>query len=240
MNLNEGATMVINFDMLAIGRRIASLRRGKNITQTGLADMLGISFQAVSNWERGVSMPDISKLAELSNIFSVSIDEILGNSSVSDITEKVINNEEITLKEAESIKEIIPPELLKERVSDGERGSGEKIDIATLISLAPFLDEETLSNLVNKLSAEEKYSVYELIGLAPFLSRKSLSKIIDSHLNDEETEIGALMGIIPFLDKEDVSRLVKNNLKRGKLSNSDIAMLAPFLSKKDLKSLLMR
>ena len=66
------------FDMQQVGSRISKLRKSIGITQTGLADRLGISFQAVSNWERGVSMPDISKLKELSEIFGVTVDEILG------------------------------------------------------------------------------------------------------------------------------------------------------------------
>ena len=44
------------FDMKIVGRKIAMLRKEKNLTQMELADMLGISFQAVSNWERGVSL----------------------------------------------------------------------------------------------------------------------------------------------------------------------------------------
>ena len=43
---------------------------------------MGISFQAVSNWERGNSMPDISKLSELAEIFGVTLDELLGESSL--------------------------------------------------------------------------------------------------------------------------------------------------------------
>ena len=41
------------FDMVKIGRKIASCRKKKNMTQMALADALGISFQAVSNWENG-------------------------------------------------------------------------------------------------------------------------------------------------------------------------------------------
>ena len=43
------------FDMRKIGKRISELRKSKNITQMALADIMGIIFQAVSNWERGVS-----------------------------------------------------------------------------------------------------------------------------------------------------------------------------------------
>lgn len=64
--------------MLKVGRNIVRLRGAAGLTQMGLADKLGISYQAVSNWERGASMPDISKLPELAEIFGVGIGEILG------------------------------------------------------------------------------------------------------------------------------------------------------------------
>ena len=44
-----------NFDMHRIGQTIAGLRREHNMTQMALADAMGVSFQAVSNWERGDS-----------------------------------------------------------------------------------------------------------------------------------------------------------------------------------------
>lgn len=43
------------FDTVKIGKRIAELRKKRDMTQFELADRLGISYQAVSNWERGVS-----------------------------------------------------------------------------------------------------------------------------------------------------------------------------------------
>ncbi len=43
------------FDMRRIGASISQMRREKNMTQMQLADEMGVSFQAVSNWERGDS-----------------------------------------------------------------------------------------------------------------------------------------------------------------------------------------
>lgn len=63
---------------MTIGETIRKLRRERDITQEGLADMLGISAQAVSGWECGRTAPDISQLAPLANIFEVSADVILG------------------------------------------------------------------------------------------------------------------------------------------------------------------
>ena len=42
------------FDMNQIGKNISNLRKSIGITQMDLADKLGISFQAISNWERGI------------------------------------------------------------------------------------------------------------------------------------------------------------------------------------------
>lgn len=64
------------FSTIDVGRRIGRLRKNKNMTQMELADLMGVSFQAVSCWERGVTMPDISKLPELAVIFGVKIDDI--------------------------------------------------------------------------------------------------------------------------------------------------------------------
>ena len=43
------------FVMKKVGRKISELRKAKNMTQLELADKMNVSFQAVSNWERGVS-----------------------------------------------------------------------------------------------------------------------------------------------------------------------------------------
>ena len=48
-------TVNIPFDMQRTGALISRLRKEHGMTQMQLADALGISFQAVSNWERGVS-----------------------------------------------------------------------------------------------------------------------------------------------------------------------------------------
>jgi transcriptional regulator with XRE-family HTH domain len=60
-----------------IGKFIADLRKEKNMTQQELADKLNVTDRAISNWERGRRLPDISLLKELSNLFGVTIDEII-------------------------------------------------------------------------------------------------------------------------------------------------------------------
>lgn len=56
---------------------LPKLRVNKNISQTLLADAIGVSRQAVAKWELGQSMPDIDKLIAISDYFGVSIDSLV-------------------------------------------------------------------------------------------------------------------------------------------------------------------
>ncbi len=60
-----------------IGNNISLLIKSRNLTQEELAAALGVSAQAVSKWENNSSCPDVSLLTDISDFFSVSVDELL-------------------------------------------------------------------------------------------------------------------------------------------------------------------
>ena len=62
---------------MTIGKRIALLRRQKDMTQEELAGHMGVSPQAVSKWENDQTCPDISALPRLARLLGVSVDELL-------------------------------------------------------------------------------------------------------------------------------------------------------------------
>ena len=64
-------------DQEKIGRFIASLRKEKQFTQASLAEQLGITDRAVSKWENGKSMPDISIMMDLCSLLEININELL-------------------------------------------------------------------------------------------------------------------------------------------------------------------
>ena len=64
---------------MKLGKNIAKYRKERNLTQTRLADMLGVSFQAVSKWENGNSMPDILLLPKLAAVLNISCDILIGH-----------------------------------------------------------------------------------------------------------------------------------------------------------------
>lgn len=78
-----------------IGKFIYELRTAKGLSQYQLADMIPISRQAVSKWERAQTIPDSSTLIRLSELFEVSINELLKGEHIEQKTMKQL--EKITL-----------------------------------------------------------------------------------------------------------------------------------------------
>lgn len=78
-----------------IGKFIAKKRKSKSLTQKQLVEKLGVSINAVSKWERGLCLMDLSLLKPLSQILGVTINEILSGEE--------IKNEDIIHKADENI-----------------------------------------------------------------------------------------------------------------------------------------
>ncbi|MBQ3013849.1 MAG: helix-turn-helix transcriptional regulator [Clostridia bacterium] len=64
-------------DIKKVGNQIAELRKLKGLTQSELGERLCISFQAVSKWERGETLPDTAILPDLANVLETTTDFIL-------------------------------------------------------------------------------------------------------------------------------------------------------------------
>ena len=108
-----------------IGKKIKELRKQRGITQEQLADSIGVSFQAVSKWENGIALPDITLAPILASYFGVSMDELF----------------EFNLKEIESAIDSIVNEAYKFRESDPPKSRGILED-----GLKKYPDNEVLLN----------------------------------------------------------------------------------------------
>lgn len=93
-----------------LSENIKRLRREKDLTQETLAEFFGVTFQSVSNWERGESYPDITILPEIAGFFKVSVDELLG-------INKAENEHEINSKIAE-YDNLTDHKLMQEIIND--------------------------------------------------------------------------------------------------------------------------
>jgi len=243
------------FDAVEIGRRISRLRKEKDMTQPALADVMGVSFQAVSNWERGASMPDIGKLPELAQALGVSVDELLGGGRGGDLIRSVIDgneeafvkNERITLSEAGEAAPLLKPKQVtrivkaieeekEQRANEmpGAEQSGanpeDGMNLESLVSIAPFLDDDYLDELAARLAPD--IGIGKLAALAPFLSEKTLGKLAKAAVKNGGT-LDELAAIAPFLDEDDLGDIALTVMQNGG-TLGELAAIAPFLDEEDL------
>lgn len=233
------------FSTAHTGATISRLRKAKNMTQMELADLMGISFQAVSNWERGNSMPDISKLPELAQALDTTIDTLLG--SHQPLVEKAAENKleeyvQTTPVTAQEVVEAAP--LLKPAHVDELM---EKIDLRTAgvnpQQLLPFVSESCADTLLRASQGEQEAAqcapfasqgavdelaeVFagqgkDMLGLAPFMSDQALQKVAQLWTNQGKS----IAGLLPFLPTEYVDQQALALAKRG----NEMVRIAPIMS----------
>lgn len=78
---------------MTLGDKLSKLRKENNYTQEQLADILGVSRQAISKWESDISYPETDKLIRMSELFDCSLDYLLKDAEETD--SKNQHNEEI-------------------------------------------------------------------------------------------------------------------------------------------------
>lgn len=203
------------FDQQRIGANIMKARKAKGLTQMALADGLNVSFQAVSNWERGQTCPDLSNLMELSRLLDISIDELLGNEREQEPA--AAREPEVELPEAE-------PEARSQTMAE-------------LASCAPYLSTAAVDRLALQ-HLERGCTLWELSAVAPFLSREALGRLALASRNLGST-LFDLSAIAPFLDSAVLGELVQRELKQGKrLGSGELAALLPFLDSEFIETYL--
>lgn len=154
--------------MNTLGRKIAELRRGKNITQDEMAEKLNVTPQAVSKWENDISCPDIMLLPKIAQMLSVSVDELLSDAPKKNVEfvpeDKRKNIDDLMFRiyvnsaDGDKVKVNLPMPLVKmglemglkmPAVTGNEALKG--IDFAQLLTL---VDQGVLGRLVEIESAD--------------------------------------------------------------------------------------
>ena len=217
------------FDMQKVGRSIAENRKKRNMTQMELADRMDVSYQAVSNWERGNSMPDIAKLPELAEIFGITVDELLGTKNTAlnraiegELTEG-IREKEVTPEELGEIAPLLKPEQVEEVLQE------EKLpdEFACVLSLLPYATEEFIRELAEQyfdrfidfVEFMSEDDVGEIVlkkvktvgfdtvkDFFPFMSFPALRTLADQYPD-------RLDDLAPFMAEDDIAEIVSEKMK---------------------------
>ncbi|MBE5735606.1 MAG: helix-turn-helix transcriptional regulator [Clostridiales bacterium] len=125
-------------DYNKIGEFITTLRKERNLTQAKLAEKLCVSEKTISKWENGRGIPDTDFLPKLSEMFGVSINEILNGEKLSG--EKYIDKAEEKLLEQQKAKQDSDKRLLWAEIV---LGSIVTIAFISMILVATYIIETT-------------------------------------------------------------------------------------------------
>ena len=219
-------------DLKFIGNRIRELRIERGLTQSEFAENLCISFQAVSNWERGLSMPDISKIPELAELFEVTIDELLCNESslVASVAkgeaEKYLEENEVTAEELTDAAPILKPKQVDEIFEKTKVNSVDEI-----LGLLPFLETDVIDRIMLKAVSEGNDE--EIAVIAPFVSKDCLEKSADELYSKKG--VCGLTGILPFTSEYKLNEIAE--IEYGKNGLKQFEIIAPFLDAEHLNNL---
>ncbi len=212
------------FDVKRVSNTIKTKRIEKNMTQGDLADKLFVSFQAVSNWERGNAMPDISKLEDLCTVLEISVDELLGIG----VEGKVQRAKPVKVNKREIYEVHLggSPEGLKKFEKNTEEHAAKfASEILSQVSdtLSSVFDKEENEKIKLKETEEtqedfvasclEKEDFDRLFEKSEELSEENLSLIVDYLINTGKTDI--LSQIYEFLPENLLCEIAKFLIETG-------------------------
>ena len=217
------------FHMEYVSKNIREARVGKNLTQMDLADAMGVSYQAVSNWERGNSMPDISKLPDLCRILGLSFEALVREESeTAETVGRMMEKEEVRLEELEEAAPALTPEELQQAaLAELEKKGGAAL--GKLVGVAPYFKREDLAELVEKIQIKKKdVDMDDVVGLAPFLSGTEALDRLAWELREQGLAPSEVAELAPFLSRGMLRKIASRAGEQNNLE--ELENLAPFLS----------
>ncbi len=198
--------------------KIVTLRRRHGMTQAELADKLGVTDKSVSKWERGATLPDVAVLSNISRLFGISVDSLLGLTANEGMYPEYISLEKYLMGE------------FGYQVPDLHPDRAEVI----LLSMCPYLDDAShgvaLSGRAGEcahsflfgkpLPSYDEFSRLDKIGVVYVSSvpLMSPSQELDSLVDElEHTRLGAMAVNRFLLEKfsEKMTRLVNSEHVRA-------------------------
>ena len=199
-------------DKKLLGKHITKLRKEQNMTQKDLASRLHMSFQAVSKWERGVSLPDVEILSLLGRVLGTSLWSLLYQSnSTMTINQLVddLNINKITKANYNNIAVLLQSELLND-------------DFLSRIHVKEVL--ETL-NYIRKHRMQ--YTEFKTIKLAHEIVKVYTRFLDDSFLVFKKEEVNK-MKLLTLVGNIDYDGIIMNKFITKKLERRTNTVIAVY------------
>lgn len=219
-------------DYKKVGDFLYHKRKALGLTQTQIADQLHISFQAVSRWEKGLSIPTAEMLLNLSKIYNVSVDEILNGKENYPIFSYEKSGMEIS--KIDSLHDNLKNHMQRNIYNPSFRGDSYDLsEFSTykqpqLVSIVQeFTTKQRLALEYGYIDQMCEDTILTLINTVLVLSAKPL--YITTSLNIDQYNIGLMTNIMQsfckYAQKYNFKVLTGQNSIKPKLLKKDVCLL---------------
>ena len=206
------------------GAYISQLRKAKDWTQLELAEKLHVTHQAVSQWEKGASFPDVALLPQLARLLGVSVDALL-NGEPSASARRITRGAMV-----EEFAHGNPGEVARMVQTDPD-------GLDLMLETAPLVRPSQVEAVVANLGGYD-FTLEQAVGLAPFVSQEVLQALLE-RVSAADLDLEVLTKLAPFIGSEQLDRLARQ-VATGPLAPEPVISLAPFLSGAMLKDMVFR
>jgi len=174
-----------------ISSNLKKLRKEKSLTQNGLAEIIGVSPQAISKWERGESLPDASLWPILSALYETTIDAILQPSNYTN----VLKNVQLIRSDVFKMLQQDPYEAIDLFVYLTNAQKHEIIAqflqrndyMQIVMQIIPMTNPDHRSMIIDTVLNREDFDNLE--SLAPYVPIDMKQQVLDSLLDADEQEL---------------------------------------------------
>ncbi|MDR1600523.1 MAG: helix-turn-helix transcriptional regulator [Oscillospiraceae bacterium] len=233
----------VHLQMSKIGSYIQRLRKSLGLTQGKLAETLSVSPQAVSNWERGDSLPDASQWIPLSQALGTSVELLLyGGELPEDAADE-------PAKPADPVPpppapKPVKPEIVEpdddeeedEEEEDEEEEDEEEEDEEEENEEEEDEEEDDEDEDDDKNDAKDPWT--QVIELAPFISRETLDVLARKACEGERPDWDKLHRLAPFLSRESLREMARFVFMSKNPDWKALRKIAPFLGKDALSEII--
>lgn len=198
--------VIILFSTQKFGGYIALLRRKADMTPSELADKIGVTGTAVSNYESGESFPDVNVLSDIADVFGISVSELIAAGEPTDGESKVLGD-----------------------LALGKETTADSMD--DVMNLAPLLRPSTLEKISSKLS-EHGVDISKVVELSQYLNDSGTAEMIKNatfESLDDTAENDLMRHLIPLLDEKSKTALF-GKIIEGELDWRNLEMMMPYIT----------
>lgn len=204
------------FNIEKFGLNMARLRKEKNLTQSDVAEILNVTRQAVSKWEKGETFPNITLLNSIAELYDINLENLIKSANLNKHEMNIIS--EIAKSPPDEIAEM----LLKNKLSSED-----------ILSVAPYLESSVFSIII--AGYEKKgIDISYLQKLSQFINDESIkSLLVDTGFSMFDEEL--LEKLIPFLNMDTIE-MIFSKIIDGELSPKLIKVIKEHVNNYNLDS----